>query len=97
MILESEIQDWKRFGDPLRKDEKVNFEAMMNACRLYASYAGAACRPIPTEAMLMSILFHHQRLLSELKTQIEKLQDEKTTSTPTNRAEAKVETTAGVT
>lgn len=97
MILESEIQDWKRFSDSLRKDDKAFFEAMMDACRLYASYAGAACRPIPAEAMFMSILFHHQKLLSELKTQVEKLQNEKTITSPTHQTEVKTESTPLVT
>lgn len=82
MILEAEIQDWKRFSTPLRQEDKIQFEELMNACRHYASYASAACRPIPSDAMFMSILLHHQKLIRDLKAQVEQLQAEKTTNAP---------------
>ncbi len=88
MTLEVEIRDWKRFSTPLRQEDKIQFEELMNACRLYAPYAGAACRPIPSDAMFMSILLHHQKLISELKSQIEQLKNEKRTSTPATKVEA---------
>ncbi len=91
MILEEEIRDWKRFSTPLRQADKAQFEELMTACRLYASYAGAACRPIPSDAMFMSILLHHQKLIIELKSQIEQLKNEKTANTMTT-----VETVAPV-
>ncbi len=83
ILLEEEIRDWKRFSTPLRQADKVQFEELMTACRLYASYAGAACRPIPSDAIFMSILLHHQKLISELKSQIEQLKNEKTANTTT--------------
>ncbi len=91
MFLEEEIRDWKRFSTPLRQVDKVQFEELMTACRLYASYAGAACRPIPSDAMFMSILLHHQKLISELKSQIEQLKNQKMANTTTT-----VETVATV-
>ena len=73
MILEQEIAKWEGFVRALRADDKIAFEELMNACRCYASAAGAATRPIPLEAMLMSILLSHQKALKEIVENIEKL------------------------
>jgi len=73
MILENEIKKWERFLKALRRDDKDAFEELMNACRNYASAAGAATRPIITEAMFMSILLAHQKTLKEIKAAVERL------------------------
>lgn len=73
MILEKEIKKWKGFVRALRADDRAAFEELMNACRRYASAAGAALRPIVTEAMFMSILISHQKMLREIEATLEKL------------------------
>jgi len=73
MIPEQEIAKWEGFVRALRADDKIAFEELMNACRCYASAAGAATRPIPLEAMFMSILLSHQKALKEIVENIEKL------------------------
>jgi len=73
MILESEIAKWEGFVKALRADDKAAFEDLMNACRCYASAAGAATRPIAMEAMFMSILLSHQKALKEIEATLDKL------------------------
>jgi len=73
MILESEIAKWEGFVRALRADDKTAFDELMNACRCYASAAGAATRPIPLEAMFMSILLSHQKALKEIEENLGKL------------------------
>ena len=73
MILEREIKKWKGFVRALRADDKAAFEELMNACRRHASAAGAATRPILTEAMFMSILLSHQKALKKVEATLEKL------------------------
>ncbi|MFQ6095763.1 MAG: hypothetical protein ACE5NN_06435 [Candidatus Bathyarchaeia archaeon] len=73
MILEREIEKWKGFVRALRRDDKAAFDDLMNACRRYASAAGAATRPIVTEAMFMSVLLSHQKMLKEIEATLEKL------------------------
>jgi len=80
MNLETEIRDWKPFSTPLRQTDKIQFEELMTACRLYTPSASAACRPNPSDAIFMSILLHHQKLINELKFQIQQLKNEKTTN-----------------
>jgi hypothetical protein len=73
MILEREIKRWEGFLKALRRDDREAFEELMNECRRYASAAGAATRPIVTEAMFMSILLSHQKSLKEVKVALEKI------------------------
>ena len=73
MILEGEIAKWKGFVKALRADDKTAFEDLMNACRCYASAAGAATRPIAMEAMFMAILLSHQKALKEIEATLEKV------------------------
>jgi len=73
MILEKEIEKWDGFVRALRADDRIAFDELMNACRCYASAAGASTRPILTEAMFMSILLSHQKMLREIEATLEKL------------------------
>jgi len=73
IILESEIKKWEGFLKALRREDREAFEELMNACRRYASAAGAATRPIIAEAMFMSILLSHQKNLKEFKAALERL------------------------
>jgi hypothetical protein len=73
MVLEGEIKKWEAFLRALRKEDREAFEDLMNACRSYASAAGASTRPVVTEAMFMSILLSHQRNLKEFRAALERL------------------------
>ena len=73
IILESEIKKWEGFLKALRREDREAFEELMNACRRYASAAGAATRPIIAEAMFMSILLSHQKNLKEFQAALERL------------------------
>ena len=73
VVLEHEIEKWGCFVKALREDDKRAFEDLMNACRLYASAAGAATSPLVLEEMFMAILLRHQRILNEVKDSLEKL------------------------
>jgi hypothetical protein len=78
MMLESEIAKWKEFVKALPgNSDKEAFEELMNYCRNYASAAGAAVRPIITDAMFMSILLAHEKELTKIKALLEKLSNEK--------------------
>jgi hypothetical protein len=70
MALESEISMWNGFARALRSEERQAFEALMDACRSYASAAGNATRPILFEPMMMSILLHQQMSLLRLQKEL---------------------------
>jgi len=73
IMLERELERWKRFQDFLRIDERAIFQDMMDECRRHASAAGAACFPVIAEAMYLTILFAHHKALKELCDKIDQI------------------------
>jgi hypothetical protein len=73
MKLEMEIDKWKGFMRALRRDDSEAFKEPMNHCRGYTMAAGAAVRPIITDAMFMSILLAHEKELGKIKASLEQL------------------------
>ena len=73
-VLEHEIERWKGFRKGLREKDAEAFDRMMNACRMFASAGGMATRPILLEAMFMSILLHQEKVLTEIKERLDKLE-----------------------
>jgi len=72
--LEYEIERWKGFRKGLREKDAEAFDRMMNACRMFASAGSMATRPILLEAMFMSILLHQEKMLTEIKERLDKLE-----------------------
>ena len=67
MALEDEIRRWNGFAKALRTEDKEAFEALMDACRLFASAGSNATQPILFEPMVMSILLFQQKKLHRLE------------------------------
>ena len=67
IVIEDEIRRWKGFVNALRAEDREAFEALMDACRLYASAASNATQPILFESMVMSILLFQQKKLHRLE------------------------------
>jgi hypothetical protein len=67
MALEDEINRWKGFEKVLRIEDKKAFDALMDACRNYASAGSNATNPILFEPMVMSILLSQQVKISRLE------------------------------
>jgi len=67
MALEDEIHRWSGFEKALRTEDRQVFEALMDACRNYASAGSNATNPILFEPMVMSILLSQQVKVSRLE------------------------------
>jgi hypothetical protein len=67
MALEDEIRRWNGFAKTLRTEDREAFEALMDACRMFASAGSNATQPILFEPMVMSILLHQQKKLHRLE------------------------------
>jgi hypothetical protein len=67
MALDDEIRRWKGFANALRKEDREAFEALMDACRGYASAGSNAVQPILFEPMIMSMLLSQQVRLQRLE------------------------------
>jgi len=72
--LEGEVRRWKGFRKALRGKTVEAFDEMMKTCRIYASAAGMATRPVLAEAMFMSILVGQQKELMEIRKSLERLE-----------------------
>ena len=67
MALEDEISRWKGFEKALRTEDRAAFEAIMDACRNFASAGSNATQPILFEPMVISILTSQQKKISQLE------------------------------
>lgn len=67
LALEDEIRQWNGFAKALRTEDREAFEALMDACRSYASAASNATRPILFEPMMISILVSQQKRISQVE------------------------------
>jgi hypothetical protein len=80
MAVEDEIRRWSGFAKALRKEDREAFDAVMDACRSYASAAGNATKPILFEPMVMSILLSQQIRLQRLAKEVEDLKAKQSVS-----------------
>jgi hypothetical protein len=71
MALEDEIRRWNGFAKALRTEDREAFEALMDACRSFASAGSNATQPILFEPMVISILLSQQRKLNTLEKEID--------------------------
>jgi len=78
LALEEEIKAWKGFQDALRAPDREIFENLLDQCRLYASAGSMAVRPKIIEAMFMTALFAHHKMLKELSSIVQQIHEEKT-------------------
>jgi hypothetical protein len=67
MALEDEINRWNSFEKALRIEDKEAFDALMDACRSFASAGSNATKPILFEPMVMSILLSLQKKVCRLE------------------------------
>lgn len=72
--LEGEISVWDGFRKALRMRDAEAFDRMMNACRLHASAASMATRPVLFEAMMMSILLEQEKTIMELAEKLDRIE-----------------------
>ena len=70
MALEDEIRRWNGFAKALRSEDREAFEALMDACRSFASAGSNATQPILFEPMIMSILLFQQEKLLRLEREL---------------------------
>ena len=71
MALEDEIHRWDGFSKTLRIEDKVAFDALMDACRSYASAGSNATQPLLFEPMVMSILLSLQKKLFKVEKELD--------------------------
>jgi hypothetical protein len=77
MAIEDEIARWRGFEKALRTEDHKAFEALMDACRSYASAGSNAVQPVLFEPMVMSILLSQQKKINQLEKALDALRESK--------------------
>jgi hypothetical protein len=68
-----EEAEWKPFRNALDKSDRKKFDEMFDIPRSYISACSNAVQPVRLYPILMSILFHHYKQLTEYISQVEQM------------------------
>ena len=70
-----EQEDWKPFRNALDKSDRKKFDEMWDIPRLYTSACSYSVQPVRLYPILMSILLHHFKELTECFKEVERIED----------------------
>ncbi|MBI4832903.1 MAG: hypothetical protein HY801_15395 [Candidatus Lindowbacteria bacterium] len=73
-VIQQEREEWLKFRRVLRKEDQALFDEMFDSAKYYSAACAYASRPVPMEAIFMSILLEHQKTIEALQKRIEKLE-----------------------
>jgi hypothetical protein len=74
IALAMEKEDWKPFRNVPSKSDRKKFEDMFDIPRLYTSACSYAVQPIRLYPILMSILLHHYKRLTQCISEVEQIE-----------------------
>jgi hypothetical protein len=74
IALDMEKADWKPFRNALDKSERKDFDHMFDIPRLYLSACSNSVQLVPLHPIIMSILFHHYKELTQLLSEVEQIE-----------------------
>lgn len=66
IALSQEERRWKNFRSKLPKQDKKEFDYMFSTAKLYISSGMMTHKPIVIHPLLMSVIFHHYKQLSQI-------------------------------
>jgi hypothetical protein len=72
-VLAIEKAEWKPFRNALDKSERKEFDDMFDIPRLYLSACSNSVQLVPLHPIIMSILFHHYKELTEIISEVEQI------------------------
>jgi hypothetical protein len=73
-VLAMEKAEWKPFRNALDKSERKEFDDMFDIPRLYLSACSNSVQLVPLHPIIMSILFHHYKELTEIISDVEQIE-----------------------
>ena len=74
IALAIEKEDWKPFRNALSKSDRKKFDEMFDILRFYISACSYSVQYVRLHPILMSILFHHYKELTECIEQVEEIE-----------------------
>ncbi len=72
--LYREEESWREFRRALRREDRALLDELFAAARYHTAACAMAGRPVPFEAILVSILLEERRALRELARRLEALE-----------------------
>ena len=76
-VLEQEVEEWRKFRRGLRKEDQPFLDRLFEEARLHVQAGVYASRPWPFETILVSILVEHEKLLAELRSKLNALEEKR--------------------
>ena len=70
-------KEWTPFCNALDKNEKKEFDEMVDIPRLYVSACSNSVQLVPLHPIIISILFHHYKELKECISEVEQIIESK--------------------
>ena len=70
-----EKADWRPFRNALDKSERKEFDDMFDIPRLYLIACSNSVHLVPLHPIIMSILFHHYKELTEIISEVEQMKE----------------------
>jgi hypothetical protein len=70
-VVESFGWEWHEFKHALRQLDREAFDELMNHARKHADAGGNMPNPNPFEPVVMSILVEHEKIIRQLRDQLE--------------------------
>jgi hypothetical protein len=86
IALAMEERDWKPFRNALDKSEKKKFDEMFDIPRFYISACSNSVQLVPLHPIIMSILFHHYKELTECIKEVERIEEDRVNEKKTQRS-----------
>ena len=65
--LEEELASWKDYRRALCKEDRQVFDRLFRHAKKHIAEASCAARPIPFDALVMSVLLEQQKEIEQLK------------------------------
>ena len=75
-MVHSEEESWAPFRRALRAQDRVAFDRLFAAARHYAAVASYAARPVPFEAILLSMLLEAMKAIQQLESDVAAVRDD---------------------
>jgi hypothetical protein len=75
-VLEQEYTEWKKFRRALRQEDQEAFDRLFERAKLHVQAAAYASPPWPMEAILLAICLEHEKILTHLQAELQKMQGE---------------------
>ncbi len=72
-VWEEERSRWLKFRRALRREDQAHFDRLFELARLHLQAGVYASQPWPLEAMLLSMLLEHEKVISRLVERLQKL------------------------